>query len=288
MSIAKYAAVSIILMFVATSCALSQSSNMHSVGMSEDAWKQMLAEASGEFVIFNQGGGNYDLALCVEYYDLENPWQNKSMVYEHCYVPGSSRPGLNNPTDWSLPQGTYIFNVTRFHATPPDGPDDTFTAWSLWGPYTLDSPWYKDAYGEGSKMYITMDPFATKGSMMQTDWIPGEGGCNPGPLWGIQITAEELTSIDWQFGRSDGSVIGTMQLLADGNIAGYSHPNENRWAVMGKELLFYNKEGKIATRFNKFENEQEKWEISGPFLLGGNITHVLKQISDINSQQSEH
>jgi len=274
----RYAIILILFLAAASPFASCQPVPMHSVGMSQEAWEQTLAEASGEFVIFNPAGDHYDLALCVEYYDLENPWQNESMDRETCYVPGSSRPGLKNPTDWILPQGTYIFNVTRFHAFPPDGPDETFTAWSLWGPYVLDSPWYQDSYGEGSKMYITIDPFKSKGDMMLTDWAPGEAVCHPHLKWGTSITMDELTSIEWLFGRSDGSKIGKMRLLADGSFSGYSHRNENSWALVGNELLFYNQDGKVSTRFSTFEKRDGKWVISGPFLLGGSITHVLEQI----------
>jgi hypothetical protein len=280
LSALKYALFFISLLFAASSYASCQPAPMHSVGMSQEAWDQMLAEASGEFVIFNPAGDHYDLALCVEYYDLENPWQNESMEYEYCYVPGSSRPGLKNPADWILPQGTYIFNVTRFHAFPPDGPDETFTAWSLWGPYALDTPWYQDAYGQGSKMYITIDPFALIGDMMLTDWVPGEASCHPKLKCGFPISREELTSIVWQFGRSDGSKIGKMRLLEDGSFSGYSHRNENSWAIVGDELLFYNEKGDVSTRFSTFEQHDGKWVISGPFLLAGSITHVLEQISD--------
>jgi hypothetical protein len=49
---------------------------------------------------------------------------------------------------------------------------------------------------------------------------------------------------------------------------------------VGKELLFYDSAGKVATRYNSFRQEGGRWVISGPFLLWGNITHVLKEMGD--------
>ena len=99
--------------------------------------------------------------------------------------------------------------------------------------------------------------------------------------WGIPITEKDLTSITWQFGRGDKSVISNnMHLDEGGKISGYSHPNENSWAVEGNVLLFYHIDGRTATRFDTFaKDENGKWEISGPFLLTQGVTHVLKQLS---------
>jgi len=104
----------------------------------------------------------------------------------------------------------------------------------------------------------------------------------------LPISYEELTSITWQFGRDDGSVISNnMYLNPDGTISGYYHPNEHRWEVKGNDLLFYHEDGRIATRFTTFKTENGKWVIQGPFLLPaepygyqtGHINHVLKQLS---------
>jgi hypothetical protein len=71
-----------------------------------------------------------------------------------------------------------------------------------------------------------------------------------------------------------------MRLLPGGQIAGATHPNESRWAIVGKELLFYDSAGKVSTRYNVFRQEGGRWVISGPFLLWGKITHVLKEMGD--------
>ena len=90
-----------------------------------------------------------------------------------------------------------------------------------------------------------------------------------------------LASKVWQFGRSDGTVLASkMRLLAGGRIEGATHSNESQWAVVGNELLFYDSSGKVATRYNSFRQEGGRWVISGPFLLWGDITHVLREIAE--------
>jgi len=90
-----------------------------------------------------------------------------------------------------------------------------------------------------------------------------------------------LASKMWQFGRSDGTVLASrIRLLPGGRIEGATHSNETQWAVVGNELLFYDSSGKVATRYNSFRQEGGRWVISGPFLLWGNITHVLREIAE--------
>ena len=101
----------------------------------------------------------------------------------------------------------------------------------------------------------------------------------------VPISKEELTSITWQFGRGDGSLISNnMHLNPDGTISGYSHPNEHRWGVEGNEILFYREDNQVATRFNTFETVGGKWVIQGPFMFptSYNPIHVLKQLSSID------
>jgi hypothetical protein len=90
-----------------------------------------------------------------------------------------------------------------------------------------------------------------------------------------------LTSKVWQFCRSDGTVLASkMRLLPGGRIEGGTHSNESQWAVVGNELLFYDSSGKAATLYNSFRQEGGRWVISGPFLLWGNITHVLREVAE--------
>ncbi len=82
-----------------------------------------------------------------------------------------------------------------------------------------------------------------------------------------------------QFSRSDGTVlVATMRLLADGRIEGANNVNETRWAVADGQLLFFDAAGAVSTRFDTFRQEGGRWVISGPFLLWGDITHVLTEM----------
>jgi len=92
------------------------------------------------------------------------------------------------------------------------------------------------------------------------------------------LTRNELVNSTWQFGRGDGSKIASnLKLLANGRITGHYHPNESRWSFNGKTLTFYHSSGKPSTTFSSIKKEKNRWVISGPYLLSGNITHVLKQ-----------
>jgi len=74
--------------------------------------------------------------------------------------------------------------------------------------------------------------------------------------------------------------VSKMRLLPGGRIEGANNPNESQWATAGNELLFYDSSGKIATRYNSFRQEGGRWVISGPFLLWGSITHVLREVAE--------
>ncbi len=92
------------------------------------------------------------------------------------------------------------------------------------------------------------------------------------------LTRNELVNSTWQFGRGDGSKIASnLKLLANGRITGHYHPNESRWSFNGQTLTFYHSSGKPSTTFSSIKKEKNRWVISGPYLLSGNITHVLKQ-----------
>ncbi|MBN2429764.1 MAG: DUF4214 domain-containing protein [Deltaproteobacteria bacterium] len=107
---------------------------------------------------------------------------------------------------------------------------------------------------------------ALSGSLAQSNDIPKS------------LTRNELVNSTWQFGRGDGSKIaGNLKLLANGRLTGHYHPNESRWSFNGQTLTFYHSSGKPSTTFSSIKKEKNRWIISGPYLLSGNITHVLKQ-----------
>lgn len=99
------------------------------------------------------------------------------------------------------------------------------------------------------------------------------------PGWHVKISPEELVGKVWEFGRADGTVlVRGMSLQADGSIDGSRHENESRWGTEGAVLVFYHSSGRASTRFTSFVKSDGRWTISGPFLLGGDITHVLKEM----------
>jgi hypothetical protein len=99
------------------------------------------------------------------------------------------------------------------------------------------------------------------------------------PARGAMPSEDALASRAWQFGRSDGTIlVARLRLAPGGRIEGAAHSNESRWAVVGRELLFYDAAGKVSTRYDSFRQEDGRWVISGPFLLWGHITHVLKEL----------
>lgn len=95
------------------------------------------------------------------------------------------------------------------------------------------------------------------------------------------LSTEEITKTAWHFDRGDGSTVARrIKLLPGGQIDGHSHPNQSRWGVEGKMIVFYDESGKPSTLFNTFKREDGRWIISGPFLLWGKTTHVLRELKE--------
>ncbi len=92
-------------------------------------------------------------------------------------------------------------------------------------------------------------------------------------------TIYNLTSATWQFGRTNGSVISNqMRLMPNGVITGYQHPNESRWGIESKTLVFYHRSGRVTTRFTSCRKVNGVTILSGTFLPNPGITHVLKEV----------
>jgi hypothetical protein len=86
----------------------------------------------------------------------------------------------------------------------------------------------------------------------------------------------------WQFSRSDGTMIAErIQLLSNGSIAGYSHPNEARWGFDGDILTFYAASGAPSTRFTMQTKVHGKQLLTGFSLLDSKIRHILSEV-DLN------
>jgi len=84
----------------------------------------------------------------------------------------------------------------------------------------------------------------------------------------------------WQFGRSDGTILGAqIQLLSDGTIVGYSHPNEVRWGFQGNTLVFYGQNNQPSTRFTWSVKENGRFILRGRSLFDSSIIHILSELS---------
>ena len=80
----------------------------------------------------------------------------------------------------------------------------------------------------------------------------------------------------WDFGRTTGYVIAkNITLSSGGSIRGYSHPNEDSWGVKNGNIVFYNKDRRVMTSFDKATVVNGKLVLSGRFLGNGNITHTI-------------
>jgi hypothetical protein len=72
---------------------------------------------------------------------------------------------------------------------------------------------------------------------------------------------------------------GVLRLDSDGTIGEYENPNEAEWEVdEAGRLLVRSKEGIVSTVFNKVSIIDGKYELSGPFMLYGEITHILREL----------
>jgi hypothetical protein len=83
----------------------------------------------------------------------------------------------------------------------------------------------------------------------------------------------------WQFSRSDGSVIAEqIRLLGNGMIGGYAHPNEARWGFDGDTFTFYAQSGDPSTRFTLRTERNGKQVLNGFSLLDARVRHILSQV----------
>ena len=95
----------------------------------------------------------------------------------------------------------------------------------------------------------------------------------------LVLTREFLTTTDWTFLHGEGDVISPIvRLDASGRIEGIDHPNEARWGLEDRILVFYHQDGQPSTRFTETALEEGKITLSGRLLLGdGIVYHVLRE-----------
>jgi acetyltransferase-like isoleucine patch superfamily enzyme len=101
-----------------------------------------------------------------------------------------------------------------------------------------------------------------------------ESGRSPGSL----CEADFVGSV-WRFGRADGSKGSVpIRFLTKGKIGLYQNLNESHWTFKDGILTLVNAEGKPSTRFTDVEVINDRFKLSGQFLLQPqlNIVHTLE------------
>ena len=81
----------------------------------------------------------------------------------------------------------------------------------------------------------------------------------------------------WRFSHVSGAmVVAGVTLRKGGKIDGYSHPNEDSWALESGELVFINADGHVSTRFNVATYIGGVWILTGEFLLDRSLGISLR------------
>jgi hypothetical protein len=86
----------------------------------------------------------------------------------------------------------------------------------------------------------------------------------------------------WQFRRQyqnkETILLPVVRLLGDGEFDVPTHPNEHRWDMEGRALVFYAANGAPSTRFTSLRMHNGRAEWRGTFLFDASITHELVEI----------
>lgn len=93
----------------------------------------------------------------------------------------------------------------------------------------------------------------------------------------------QLNNTVWRFGVSTGHTFCSfLKLEAGGRIAGYSHPNEASWGVVGNKAVIYNDQGKESIVLDLHEYEGEIFKMSGGFRLfdEGSILRTFDKVDE--------
>lgn len=72
---------------------------------------------------------------------------------------------------------------------------------------------------------------------------------------------------------------GILTLNANGTIGEYQNPNEHKWEIDDAgRLIILSEDGLISAVFNKISFHNNRYELSGPFMLYGKFTHILREL----------
>jgi FkbH-like protein len=93
----------------------------------------------------------------------------------------------------------------------------------------------------------------------------------------VPLRPEDVAARRFAFSRSDGRLIGHLTFGEGGRLVGYAHPNEASWRFHDGKLALLNDQGQIATLFDHVTREHGALRLSGEFLLGQPIRHILSE-----------
>lgn len=113
------------------------------------------------------------------------------------------------------------------------------------------------------------------------EWIPANTEVPDVSVSGsMSISLGEIMGKTWRFGRSDKTVLaGSMRFGPNGKIInGTGHPNESSWKFENGVLAIYGSDGRITTKFNKFQKDNGTCYISGPYSYDSAFLHVLEEV----------
>jgi hypothetical protein len=95
----------------------------------------------------------------------------------------------------------------------------------------------------------------------------------------VRLRAEDVERRSFAFGRADGVVIARLTLGPGGQMHGYRHTNEDSWCIQDGRVAFLNDRGEITTIFREVTREDGFLRMTGEFLLGAEVSHVLAEVT---------
>ena len=100
-------------------------------------------------------------------------------------------------------------------------------------------------------------------------------------------TATQFNNTLWTFSYGNGSLLANaLTLLPNGQIGGYSDPNEDHWGIYNGMLAFYNASNQVTGCFNQSTTVASQQILSGPDLADAQYTLLLSQAQGASGSAS--
>ena len=94
----------------------------------------------------------------------------------------------------------------------------------------------------------------------------------------VSLRERDVEHRSFAFSRTDGVVIAQLTLGPEGQLHGYRHANEAFWSIRNGRLAFLNERGEATTIFGDVTRADGALRMSGDFLLGSAVRHVLSEV----------